>query len=79
MDSLTKTKVGWPAAALASTMNFPMYPVPPMIKILLFPPILKEYPVTDSKENISLLVCDATRAIIFSAIIILKSNKRLPI
>ncbi|MFS7973236.1 hypothetical protein Hanom_Chr09g00854281 [Helianthus anomalus] len=34
--SLTKTKVGFPSFALASTMNFPMYPVPPMIKILLF-------------------------------------------
>jgi len=36
VESLTRTEVGWPALALASTMNFPMYPVPPMNKILLF-------------------------------------------
>lgn len=34
--SLTRAKVGWPSFALASTMNFPMYPVPPIIRILLF-------------------------------------------
>lgn len=31
-----RKKVGRPAFALASTRNFPMFPVPPMIKILLF-------------------------------------------
>ena len=36
VESLTRTEVRWPALALASTMNFPMYPVPPMNKILLF-------------------------------------------
>jgi hypothetical protein len=35
LDFLTRAKVGWPALALASTMNFPMYPVPPMNRILL--------------------------------------------
>jgi len=35
VDSLTRTKVGWPSLILASTMNFPMYPVPPMSRILL--------------------------------------------
>ena len=34
--SLTRAKVGWPDFALAWTTNFPMYPVPPMIRILLF-------------------------------------------
>lgn len=37
---LTKTKVGWPDFALASTMNLPMYPVPPMIRILVLSAIL---------------------------------------
>lgn len=31
--SLTKAKVGCPAFTLASTIYFPMYPVPPMIKV----------------------------------------------
>ena len=35
VDSRTRAKVGWPALALASTMNFPMVPVPPMTKILV--------------------------------------------
>jgi hypothetical protein len=30
-----ENKSGWPALTLASTMNFPMYPVPPMNRILL--------------------------------------------
>lgn len=38
--SLSKAKVGWPDLALASTMNLPMYPVPPIIRILLFSAIL---------------------------------------
>lgn len=33
--SLTSTKVGCPNFALASTMNFPMYPVPPTLRILV--------------------------------------------
>lgn len=36
LPSLINAKVGWPAFALASTRNFPMFPVHPMIKILLF-------------------------------------------
>lgn len=52
VDSRTKTKVGWPAAAAAATMNFPMYPVPPIIRILLFPAILKDSPATDSWRRI---------------------------
>ena len=34
--SLTNAKLGCPFFALFSTMYFPMYPVPPIIKILLF-------------------------------------------
>ena len=41
VDSLTRTKVGWPSLILASTMNFPMYPVPPMSRILLLSAIAK--------------------------------------
>ena len=33
VDSLTSTNVGWPAFTLASTMNLPIYPVPPMDRI----------------------------------------------
>ena len=40
VDSLTRAKVGWPDLALAATMNFPMYPVPPMMRILLFSDIV---------------------------------------
>lgn len=36
VDSRTKANVGWPDLALASTMYFPKYPVPPMIRTLLF-------------------------------------------
>lgn len=34
--SLIRANVGCPAFVLASTMNLPMYPVAPMIRILLF-------------------------------------------
>ena len=37
VDSRTRAKVGWPALALASTMNFPTNPVAPIIRILLVP------------------------------------------
>lgn len=38
-DSLTRAKVGWPALTAAGTIYLPIYPVPPMIRILLFPAI----------------------------------------
>ena len=41
--SLTNAKVGRPTFALSSTMYFPMYPVPPIIKILLFRAIGREF------------------------------------
>jgi hypothetical protein len=40
--SLTSAKVGCPAFALASTMYFPMYPVPPITKILLLSAIQRQ-------------------------------------
>lgn len=39
--SLARAKVGCSDFALASTMNLPMYPVPPMIKILVLSAIFK--------------------------------------
>ena len=41
--SLTNAKVGCPAFTLSSTMYLPMYPVPPIIKILLFWAIQREF------------------------------------
>lgn len=35
VDSRTRAKVGWPALALASTMNFPIHPVPPITRIFV--------------------------------------------
>ena len=41
--SLTNAKLECPFFTLSSTMYFPMYPVPPIIKILLFRAIEREF------------------------------------
>ena len=41
--SLTNAKLGCPVFALSSTIYFPMYPIPPIIKILLFRAFEREF------------------------------------
>ena len=43
VESRTRTNVSCPDFTLASTMNLPMCPVPPMIKILLFSTAMIDY------------------------------------